>query len=90
MGPAEAEARAIARSAAGIYAGAMLIGLVEELIPGGPTTSLLPGLVALVVAPLAAIFGPRLPRNVLGLLGPFGAVVIAYALHGTRGGRTGP
>ena len=37
MGPAEAEARAIARSAAGIYAGAMLIGLVEEPIPGGPT-----------------------------------------------------
>jgi len=85
MGPAEAEARAIARSAAGIYAGAMLIGLVEELIPGGPTASLLPGLVALVVAPLAAIFGPRLPRNVLGLLGPFGAAVIAYALHGTKG-----
>jgi diguanylate cyclase (GGDEF)-like protein len=85
MGPAEGDARAIARSAAGIYAGAMVIGLVEEAIPGGPSASLMPAIAAIVLAPLAAVLGPRLPRRVLGLLGPIGAALIAYALHSTRG-----
>ena len=85
MGPAEADARAIARSAAGIYAGAMLIGLVEEAIPGGPSASLLPAVAALVLAPLAAVLGPRLPRRVLGVLGPIGTALIAYALRSTHG-----
>ena len=61
MGPAAGDARAIARSAAGIYAGAMLIGAIEEAIPGGPQSSLLPAIAALVLAPLAAILGPRMP-----------------------------
>jgi hypothetical protein len=55
----------------------MLIGLVEEAITGGPSASLLPGLVAFVLAPPAAVFGPRLPPRVLGVLGPLGAALIA-------------
>jgi diguanylate cyclase (GGDEF)-like protein len=85
MGPAEGDVRVLARSAAGIYAGAIVIGLVEEAIPGGPSSSLLPAVAALVLAPLAAVLGPRLPRRLLGLLGPIGAALIAYALHSTRG-----
>jgi len=85
MGPADGDARALARSAAGIYAGAMVIGLIEEAIPGGPSASLLPAVAALVLAPLAAVLGPRLSRRVLGLLGPIGAALIAYALHSTHG-----
>jgi diguanylate cyclase (GGDEF)-like protein len=88
MGPAEGDTRVLARSAAGIYAGAMLIGLIEEAIPGGPSASLVPAVAALVLAPLAALLGPRLPRAVLGLLGPVGAALIAYALHSTQGGFT--
>ena len=84
MGPAAGDARAIARSAAGIYAGAMLIGAIEEAIPGGPQSSLLPAIAALVLAPLVAILGPRMPRNVLALLGPIGAALIAYALQSTH------
>jgi diguanylate cyclase (GGDEF)-like protein len=85
MGPAAGDARAIARSAAGIYAGAMLIGAIEEAIPGGPQSSLLPAIAALVLAPLVAILGPRMPRDVLALLGPIGAALIAYALPSTHG-----
>ena len=85
MGPAAGDARAIARSAAGIYAGAMLIGAIEEAIPGGPRSSLLPAIAALVLAPLAAILGPRMPSGVLALLGPAGAALIAFALRSTHG-----
>jgi hypothetical protein len=45
------ENRAIAHSAAGIYAGAMVMGLAETAIPGGPEFSVIPGVVALVLAP---------------------------------------
>jgi diguanylate cyclase (GGDEF)-like protein len=79
------ENRAIARSAAGIYAGAMVMGLVETAIPGGPEFSVLPGLAALVIAPAIALIGPRLSRRVLLVLGPLGAALIAFALASTHG-----
>jgi diguanylate cyclase (GGDEF)-like protein len=85
MGHSDADARALARSAAGIYAGAIVIGLVEQAVPGGPSSSLLPAVAALVLAPLAAVLGPRLPKRALGLLGPIGALIIAYALRSTHG-----
>jgi diguanylate cyclase (GGDEF)-like protein len=80
-----ADTHAIVRTAAGIYAGAIVIALVEQAIPGGPTASLGPGIVALVVAPLVALFGRRLPRAALALLGPLGAALIAFALESTSG-----
>jgi diguanylate cyclase (GGDEF)-like protein len=79
------ENRTIARSAALIYAGAVVEGLVETAIPGGPEFSLLPGFAALAIAPLAALVGPRLSRNALFLLGPLGVVLIAFAIASTRG-----
>jgi diguanylate cyclase (GGDEF)-like protein len=79
------EHRAIAHSAAGIYAGAMVMGLVETAIPGGPEFSVVPGVVALVLAPLVALFGARLSRAALFLLGPSGAALIAFALASTHG-----
>src|SRR4051794_7228893 len=79
------EHRTIAYSAAGIYAGAMVMGMVETAIPGGPEFSVIPGVVALVLAPLVALFGPRLSRAALFTLGPFGAALIAFALASTHG-----
>ena len=83
------ENRAIAHSAAGIYAGAMVMGLVETAIPGGPEFSVIPGVVALVLAPLVALLGPRLSRAALFMLGPSGAALIAFALASTHGSSDG-
>ena len=87
VGPATAasDTQSIVRTAAGIYAGAIVIALVEQAIPGGPPASLGPGLVCLVVAPLVALFGHRVPRSALALLGPLGAALIAFALQSTHG-----
>jgi diguanylate cyclase (GGDEF)-like protein len=77
--------RTIALSAAAIYAGAAVIGVVEELVPGGQKVSVAPGFAAVVVAPLVALFGPRLPRLALAALGPLGTAMIAFALATTTG-----
>ncbi len=79
------ERQTMALSAATIYAGAALVGVIETLIPGGPEFSVLPGLACVVLTPLTLVFGPRLPRSVLALQGPLGAALIAYALSTTRG-----
>jgi diguanylate cyclase (GGDEF)-like protein len=79
------ENRTIARSAALIYAGAVVEGLVETAIPGGPEFSLLPGFAALAIAPFAALVGPRLSRRALFLLGPLGAALVAFAIASTQG-----
>jgi diguanylate cyclase (GGDEF)-like protein len=79
------ENRAIARSAALIYAGAVVEGLVETAIPGGPEFSLLPGFAALAIASLVALVGPRLSRRALFALGPLGAALVAVALASTHG-----
>ena len=77
--------REMAHSAAAIYAGAMVVGLIETFIPGGPEFSIVPGLTALVMAPLIFVFGPRLPLWTLASLGPIGAALIAFALATTHG-----
>ena len=77
--------RSIAWSAVAMYAGGGLIGLVAAAIPGGPSFSVLPSCLALVVAGLLAVVGPRLSRLTLAPLGPAGVVLVAYTLA-TRNG----
>ena len=81
----QSDRRLMAYSAAGIFAGATFLGLFESLIGGGETTSVVPGILALVLAVLTVAFGPRLPREGLLVLGPLGAAIIAFALATTRG-----
>jgi diguanylate cyclase (GGDEF)-like protein len=77
--------RLMVRSAAAIYGGATFLGLVEDLLPGRAGTSLLPGLTAMLVAPLLLAFGQRLPMRAMFLLGPLGVVLIGVALATTQG-----
>ncbi|MGE0067577.1 MAG: GGDEF domain-containing protein [Solirubrobacterales bacterium] len=76
-------------SAAIMFGGAAALSIVEAFTPGGPTTSLLPGLAAVVFA-LVVLFGAqRLPVASLAALGPIGAALIAYALSTTPGAGDG-
>jgi diguanylate cyclase (GGDEF)-like protein len=77
--------RLMVRSAAGIYAGATFLGLIEELVVAHAGTSLVPGLVALAMAPLLVVLGHRLPTAALFLLGPLGVALIGLALATTEG-----
>jgi diguanylate cyclase (GGDEF)-like protein len=73
------------RSAAAMFVGATLLGLVEGLIPGGSSFSPLPSLAALALAAAVLAVGPRVPRRALLVLGPLGAALIAAALASTDG-----
>jgi diguanylate cyclase (GGDEF)-like protein len=73
----------MAYTAAAMFGGAVVVNLVEGLIPGGPELTLLPGFAALVCVAVLAAVGPRLPRQALFALGPLGAALIAYALATT-------
>jgi diguanylate cyclase (GGDEF)-like protein len=77
--------RVMALSAAAIYAGAAVVGLIESALPGGEKFSILPGAAALILATLTIGFGPRLPRLVLAGLGPLGAAMIGIAVASTLG-----
>jgi diguanylate cyclase (GGDEF)-like protein len=77
--------RTRAFSAAAILAGATFAGMVEAALPGGPQTSVLPGVVALALVPLVLVFGPRLDARYVAPLGPIGAVLIAWAIASTHG-----
>ena len=81
--------RLLAYTAAGIYGGGAFVGLIEGLIPGGPSYSIIPGLGALVVVTFLLSVGPRLPRWGLAPFGPIGAVLIAYALATSPGAGDG-
>jgi diguanylate cyclase (GGDEF)-like protein len=81
--------RLIAYTAAGIYGGGAFVGLIEGFIPGGPSYSVAPTLVALVAVTFLLAVGPRLPRWALAPLGPIGAVLIAYALATSPGAGDG-
>ena len=85
---AREERKTIAYSAAAIFVGAIAIAGLETALPGGPENSIVPGAVALLMAPLAVIAGPRLPRAWLAAFAPIGVALIAYALATTRGGPT--
>jgi diguanylate cyclase (GGDEF)-like protein len=77
--------QAMALSAAAIFTGAAFVSLLESALPGGEKFSILPGVAALMLSAVTLLVGPRLPRNVLGLMGPLGAALIGYALATTHG-----
>ncbi len=76
---------AMVPAAAGIFAGAGILNLVEAAIPGGPSLSLLPGIGALCLAVLVWAFAGRLSDAMLFWLGPAGATLIAVAVGTTNG-----
>jgi diguanylate cyclase (GGDEF)-like protein len=82
---ARSEAQLMAYSAAAMYGGAAFVGILESLMPGGPPFSPAPAIAALVVVPLVALVGPRLPKGALFALGPLGAAMIAVSLATTHG-----
>ena len=77
------------RTAAAIYGGAAFVGVLEDLLPGGPSLSILPGLVALGLTLLLLAVGGRLPSPALAVLGPIGVALIGYALATTEGAGDG-
>jgi diguanylate cyclase (GGDEF)-like protein len=77
--------RLLARTAAAMYAGAALLGVLEALTPGGPGFSMIPPLIALVVSPLVIVISRRVSRPWLALLAPIGVVLIADAVASTGG-----
>ena len=81
--------RQMAYTAAAMYGGAAVVSLVEGLIPGGPSFSLVPGFVALVAVSSLVVVGPRLPLFALAALGPLGAAMIAIAIGSTVGPNDG-
>jgi diguanylate cyclase (GGDEF)-like protein len=80
-----ASQRTIAFTAAGIFAGAALVEVVQQLTPGGPGFSAVPGFAAVVLALLALLAGPRLPHRALVAFGPLSVAVIAYAVADAPG-----
>lgn len=70
-------------SGAMLFAGGTLIDLLESLVPGGEAFSWIPGVGSLVFGTLLISFGMRLPRRLIGALGPLGVVLIALALATT-------
>ena len=77
--------RVVAASAAAIYSGAAFVGIVESLVPGGEAFSVLPASGALIISALTLLFGPRVPRAALAVLGPLGAAMIGVAIATTTG-----
>ncbi len=81
--------RLMAYTAAAMYGGAAVDGAIEGLLPGDPPFAIGPAIAAAVIVGLLVVFGPRLPRNALALLGPVGVVLIALALATTPGAGDG-
>jgi diguanylate cyclase (GGDEF)-like protein len=73
----------MAYTAAAMYGSATVVGLVEQLIPGGQSFSVLPGAGALTLVVALLAFGPRFPIWALAALGPIGAALIAAAVATT-------
>jgi diguanylate cyclase (GGDEF)-like protein len=76
--------RTMVLGAAVMFGGGTLIDLVESLVPGGQAFSLLPGIGSLIFVMLLVTFGSRLPRRLIGALGPIGVALIALALATTN------
>ncbi|HEX6390890.1 MAG TPA: diguanylate cyclase, partial [Solirubrobacteraceae bacterium] len=79
------DSQMVVRTAAWMYAGAAVLGLVEGFIPGTPPMPMVSGIVALAMTAFLLAFGRRLPVKVLPALSLFGVGVIAYALAVTEG-----
>ena len=71
-------------SGAMLFGGGTFIDLIESLVPGGQAFSLIPGAGSLAFVTLLLAFGGRLPRMVIGALGPIGVALIALALATTN------
>ncbi len=67
------------RAALAFFAAAMTFALERYLAADEPVTAG-PAAVALGLVPLIAVAGPRLPRQVLGLLGPIATSLVAWGL----------
>ena len=79
----------MAYTAAAMYGGAALDGAIEGLIPGDPSFAVAPALASAAIVLLLVLFGPRLPRAALSLLGPIGVVLIGLALAASPGAGDG-
>jgi len=79
----------MAYTAAAMYGGAALDGAIEGLIPGDPPFAIAPAIAAAAIVGLLVLFGPRLPRWALALLGPLGVLLIGIALATTPGAGDG-
>ncbi|HEX3616439.1 MAG TPA: GGDEF domain-containing protein [Solirubrobacteraceae bacterium] len=77
------EQRTMVLSGAMLFAGGTFIDLIESLVPGGQAFSLIPGVGSVIFGTLLISFGMRLPRLLLGALGPLGVALIAIALATT-------
>jgi diguanylate cyclase (GGDEF)-like protein len=77
--------RLMAYTAAAMYGAAAFDGCVEGFLPGDPPFALMPVLIVVVVTAALLLYGPRLTRPALALLGPIGVALIAYVLSGQPG-----
>jgi diguanylate cyclase (GGDEF)-like protein len=77
------EKRTMVISGAMLFAGGTFIDVIESLVPGGQAFSLIPGVGSVIFGTLLISFGSRLPRMLLGALGPLGVALIAIALATT-------
>jgi diguanylate cyclase (GGDEF)-like protein len=77
----------MAQTAAAMFAGAVVVSVVEGAIPGGPAVPVIPGVAALALVVPLALFGPQLPTWALASLGPVGTALIAYAVATTPPGQ---
>ena len=81
----DATKRMMVRTAAAIYGGAAFVGVLEDLLPGGPSIAIEPGIASLVLMTLLLTAGTRIPSPALAALGPVGVALIGYALATTQG-----
>jgi diguanylate cyclase (GGDEF)-like protein len=81
--------RIMSLTAAAMYGGAAFVGLVEGVLPGSPTFSVIPGISALVIVTGLVVGARWTPRWMLALLGPVGVALIAWALAASPGAGDG-
>jgi diguanylate cyclase (GGDEF)-like protein len=81
--------RLMAQTAAAMFGGATVDAAIEGVVPGDPSFAIAPAFAALALVSLLLLFGPRLPRPALAMLGPVGVLLIAAALAATPGAGDG-
>jgi diguanylate cyclase (GGDEF)-like protein len=77
--------RLMAYTAAAMYGAAAVDGCLEGFLPGDPPSALAPVLVVVLMTAGLLLYGPRLTRPALALLGPIGVGLVSYALSGQPG-----
>ena len=79
--------RLMAQTAAAMFGGATIDAAIEGIVPGDPSFAIAPALAALVLVSLLLLFGPRLPRPALAMLGPVGVAADRGSPRSHTGGR---